>query len=354
MEEIIINIHNHSNISGGSGNYYEIAQAGLNAGIDGIVTTEHNIYIKENDQYYYRDGKKVLLLVGEEINDPEEPQRNHLLVLNSSLELAALASDPQALIDAVRRNRGISILAHPYAKNNRLMNKPGSPWINWEVKNFTGIEIYNLWDEFKNQSQSIFSYLKNTFYPAFFPMGGNEESILKWDELLSDGRMVNAYAGSDSHQTIKKVGPFTFPILPYEFHFRCLNNHLFVPQRLSGDLESDKGMVYDALKKGRFFIGLDIIHPSNGFSFTADGEHQTVFPGERLRFTNSVTLKIHNPKEAVCRLIHNGKVFRQWEKLRSIPVITTQPGYYRVESYLPYHQKLRCWIYSNPIYLDKA
>ena len=46
MEEITVNLHNHSNMSDGSGTFYEIAQAGLDAGIDVIVTTDHNIYIQ--------------------------------------------------------------------------------------------------------------------------------------------------------------------------------------------------------------------------------------------------------------------------------------------------------------------
>lgn len=354
MQEIIVNLHNHSNISSGTANYYEMAQAGLNAGIDVLIVTEHNILIHEKDQYYHRDGKNVLLLAGEEIKDPARPYENHILVLDTDLELASFASDPQAVIDAVRRSGGISILAHPFAKDNRWLKKKGAPWITWPATNFTGIEIYNLLDEFYSQSRGIFSLLGNASQPELFPMGANEESILKWDELLLSGKMVNAYAGSDGRQAPEEIGFRTFPILPYEFGFRCLNNHVFVPQQLSGDVDTDKRMIYQALKAGRFFIGLDLIHPSAGFSFKADGENQTVWPGGRMRFENSVTLKIRNPKEAICRLIHNGKVVRHWEKLRSLPVVVTEPGYYRVETYLPYRNKLRCWIYSNPIYLDKA
>ena len=31
--------------------------------------------------------------------------------------------------------------------------------------------------------------------------------------------------------------------------------------------------------------------------------------------------------------------------------ITTEPGVYRVEVYIPYRGKRRAWIFSNPIYI---
>jgi hypothetical protein len=354
MEEITVNLHNHTVMSDGSGTYYEIAQSGLNAGIDVIITTDHNIYIKNHDKYFYRDGKKILLLVGEEIHDPTSPPQNHLLVLNVEKELAILPSDPQNIIDAANKAQGISILAHPFGSELRILKEPDFPWLSWDVSDFSGLEIYNLLTEFKTQSANIFQLIKNVIYPEYFPMGANEHSVAKWDELLCAGRSINAYAGSDSHRIMKKIGPFHFVIFPYDFHFRALNNHLFIPEKLSGILETDKTIIYKALKTGRSFIGLDLIHPTTGFRFTADGENQTAWPGEQIRFENSVTLKIHIPKEAVCRLIHNGMVLRQWEKLQSTPVIVTETGYYRVECYLPYHQKLRGWIYSNPIFLVKG
>ena len=83
MEEITVNLHNHSVISDGTGNYYEIAQAGLNAKIDVLIITDHNVVVRSKDSYYYREGNKLLLLIGEEINDLSGPG-NHLIILNSS------------------------------------------------------------------------------------------------------------------------------------------------------------------------------------------------------------------------------------------------------------------------------
>lgn len=354
MEEITVNLHNHTIMSDGTGTYYDIAQSGLNAGIDVIIITDHNIYIRYSDKYFYRDGKRILFLIGEEIHDPTAPFQNHLLVLNAEKELAILPADPQKIIDAVNKAQGISILAHPFGSELPVLKEPDFPWLNWEVNDFSGLEIYNFLTEFKTQSQNFFQLIKNAIQPEYFPMGANENSLGKWDELLCIGRLINAYAGSDSHQLMKKIGPFHFVIFPYEFHFRALNNHLFIPEKLSGNLETDKTMIYKALKTGRSFIGLDLVYPTTGFRFTADSKNRTAWPGEQIRFENSVTLKIHIPQEAVCRLIHNGQVIRQWEKLQSTPVIVTETGYYRVECYLPYHHKLRGWIYSNPIYLIKG
>jgi len=354
MEEITVNLHNHSNMSDGSGTFYEIAQAGLDAGIDVIVTTDHNIYIQDNDKYYYRDGKRVLLLTGEEIHNPKNPHQNHLLILNYGKEASSRSSDLQNLIDDVNKTQSISILAHPFDLGLSLLREPSIPWTNWEIKNFTGLEIFNLSSEFKTQSHNIFQIVKNALDQKSFPVGPDENSIIKWDELLCKGIAVNAYSASDAHQKFRKIGPFRLITFPYAFHFSALNNHLYVPEKLSGNLLKDKELIYNSLRIGRSFVGFDLVAPTTGFRFFAEGENRKAWPGERMSIRNGVTIKIDIPQESICRLIHNGNVVRQWEKIKSVPVNITETGYYRVECYLPYRHKLRGWIYSNPIYLLKG
>ncbi len=354
MEEITVNLHNHSTMSDGSGSYYEIAQAGLDAGIDVIITTDHNIFVQNNDKYFYRDGKRVLLLIGEEIHNPENPRQNHILILNYGKEISTYASDLQILIDVANKAQSISIIAHPFDQGVTFLREPSIPWKNWDVKNFTGLEIFNFSSEFKSQSKNFFQGIKNILNPKSFPVGPDENSILKWDELLCNGFSVNAYAASDGHQKIRKIGPFRYIAFPYYYHFSSLNNHLYILEELSGNLQKDKELIYNSLKTGCSFIGLDLVAPTRGFRFFAEGEYKKAWPGEKIQIRNGVTLKIDIPRESICRLIHNGNILRHWEKIKSVPVNVTEPGYYRVECYLPYRQKLRGWIYSNPIYILKG
>ena len=354
MEEITVNIHNHSLFSDGSGSYHEIAQAGLTAGVDCLIMTDHNVYVQGKDSYYYRDGKKLLMLVGEEIHNPQGEPGSHLLVLNPTRELANLSANPQMIIDAMNRDRGITVIAHPFEYGNPKLRMNSYSWHNWDVHDYTGLEIYNFMSEFKNNSQNIVSLIRNYLNPQDNQLGANEMALNKWDELLCQGRRILAFAGSDAHRMIRKIGFFKIVAFEYEFHFRALNNHVNIPNALSGDVASDKSMVMNALKSGNFYVGLDIISPAKGFRFTANTDSGIVNSGTQVLLGNSATLQISIPQKCLCRLICNGTVYKQWDGVQSIPVTVTTPGYYRVECYLPYRNKLRGWIYSNPIYLYRG
>ncbi len=354
MEEITVNIHNHSTLSDGTGSYHEIAQAGLTAGIDCVVITDHNVYVQGKDAYYYRDGRKILLLIGEEIHNPGAQPGNHLLLLNPPKEMAGLADQTQAIIDAMNAERGITILAHPYENGIPILKMEAYSWHNWAIQDFTGIEIYNFMSEFKNNSRNLISLLQNYFRPKENQLGANESALKKWDELLCSGRKVHAFAGSDGHRFMKKIGFYQVVAFEYDFLFRSLNNHVFLSAALNGDAESDKVQIMTALRDGNFFIGLDALASTKGFRFTASTEDGIVWPGSQALLGKSATLQISCPQKCLCRLISNGKVLKQWDEIQSIPITVTAPGYYRVECYLPFRNKLRGWIYSNPIYLYRG
>ena len=89
MPEISLNLHLHSCFSDGSGTHQDISDAALATDLDGVIVTDHNILVKDQEGYYAKGDKKVLLLVGEEIHDQNRnPQKNHLLVFGVDQELA--------------------------------------------------------------------------------------------------------------------------------------------------------------------------------------------------------------------------------------------------------------------------
>jgi predicted metal-dependent phosphoesterase TrpH len=45
MPEIILNLHMHTRYSDGSGLHADIAHAALNAGLDAVIVTDHNVLI---------------------------------------------------------------------------------------------------------------------------------------------------------------------------------------------------------------------------------------------------------------------------------------------------------------------
>ena len=94
MNEFIINLHMHTTYSDGSGTHAEIVQAALQAGLDAVITTDHNVLVNGPAGYYQDGDRKVLLLVGEEVHDQTAiPQKNHLLVIGAGREMAELAGE---------------------------------------------------------------------------------------------------------------------------------------------------------------------------------------------------------------------------------------------------------------------
>ncbi|HKJ28529.1 MAG TPA: PHP domain-containing protein, partial [Anaerolineales bacterium] len=92
MHEITINLHMHTVYSDGFGTHKELAQAAVRAGLDAIIVTDHNIWVKGIEGYHHEGEDRVLVLVGEEVHDQARlPQKNHLLIFGADRELATYA-----------------------------------------------------------------------------------------------------------------------------------------------------------------------------------------------------------------------------------------------------------------------
>ncbi len=352
MHEIVVNLHMHTTYSDGSGSHDDIGQAALAAGVDVVIVTDHNVLVQGVEKVYKQGPRRALLLVGEEIHDQaRQPQKSHLLVFNTGRELATYAPDPQRLIDAVRQEGGLCFLAHPFDRAAPAIKETDITWDDWQVSGYTGIELWNGLSEIKNIIPTRLHALFYAYFPHLIAHGPQPETLAKWDDLLSEGRRVVAIGGSDAHALKLAAGPLQRTVFPYDFHFRAINTHLYLPHPLSGDLSADKKLVYDALAAGHAFVGYDLPAPTRGFRFTAKGEDHAGIMGDELPLEGGVTLQVHAPQNARIRLIRNGQVIRQVENRQVLTHITTEAGVYRAEVYRPYMGKMRGWIFSNPIYL---
>lgn len=352
MQELIINLHMHTPYSDGHYTHSQIAQAALRAGLDAVIVTDHNVYVN-GPQAYYKDGKKrVLLLVGEEIHDQgRQPQKNHLLVFGAERELAPLASEPQRLLDSVRRAGGLAFIAHPVDPAAPAVNETDLSWVDWQTHGYTGIELWNAMSEFKSLLKNKLNAIYYSVNPNRIARGPFPEALRKWDELLAGGRHVVAIGGSDAHALPARMGPLKRTLFPYEFHFRAINTHLIATSALSGDVIDDRRLILESLAMGRAFIGYDLPASTRGFRFTAQGTDCTAWMGDEISCQYGATLQIRLPRPCECRLLKDGKVIKTWQKRDTCTYITTEPGVYRVEAYIEYLGRLRGWIFSNPIYV---
>jgi hypothetical protein len=352
MDEIKIALHIHTNYSDGNATHLDLIKIAGQAGLDGIITTDHNILIKGLDGYYGDGKEKIFLIVGEEVHDRKlTPPGNHLLILGADREMSPFADEPQHLINQVDRSGGLSFLAHPDEDDLERFGEVRYPWRNWDVQGFTGIELWNQMSEFKSVSKDLKSAIINAFFPKRMSLGPLESTLSLWDELIiSRKRQIVAVGGVDAHQIIKKIGPISIKLYPYLHHFRSVTTHVLTPTPLSGDYLNDRTKILEGLKLGHCFVAYDLPAPTDGFRFSVHSDEGQFIMGDQVRVQNGLTFQIRLPRKSPTRLFNNGKIVKEWNNHKVCTYLTTDPGVYRVESYIPYQGKLRGWIFSNPIY----
>lgn len=352
LYELLVNLHMHTRYSDGYGSHPAIAQAALRTGLDAVIVTDHNVWVNGPEGYYQENGKQVLVMVGEEIHDQaRDPQKNHLLVFGARKELATLASNPQSLLDGVVSAGGLAFLAHPVDPPAPAIGEGDISWVDWEVRGYTGIELWNGFSEYKSLVRSKLHGIYYAYQPHRVAHAPQPEALRRWDDLLARGKRVVVIGGSDAHAIPARLGPLRRTLFPYEFHFSAINTHVLVAKPLSGDAQADSRMILDALGQGHAFVGYDLPAPTRGFCFSAQGMEKTAWMGDEISAQNGVTFQIRLPRKTECILLKDGKPVRTWQQRETCTYITSEPGVFRVEAYIRYAGKRRGWIFSNPIYV---
>jgi hypothetical protein len=350
--EAVVNLHMHTAYSDGTGSHRSIASAAMEAGLDSVIVTDHNVLVQGPEGYYRNGKRRVLLLVGEEVHDQARvPQKNHLLVFGAGREMATFATDPQVLIDQINRAGGISFIAHPHESAAPSIHEEAITWEDWSVRGYTGLELWNGLGEIKTLIPTKLHAIFYAYFPRLIPHGPPSATLAKWDELLAEGRRVHAIGGSDAHELKLHAGPLKRTVFPYSYHFAAINTHVLLPEPLRGDLTQDRRLILEALKGGKSFIGYDLPAPTRGFHFAAHGRETGALMGGDISADGSVTLQIRLPQAAECRLIRNGQLVRSWRQQQVCVHTATEPGAYRVEAFIRYYGKRRSWISSNPIFV---
>jgi len=349
--ELIVNLHMHTQYSDGHARHSEIGKAALISNLDVVIVTDHNVIVRGVEKYYFNEKKKVLLLAGEEIHDnTRKPQKNHLLVFGVPFELSNLAWNTKRLLEQINWKGGLAFIAHPTDPAAPAVNEDDISWVDWGIKGYAGIELWNGMSEFKSLLRTKLHALFYAFNPSRIAHSPFPQTLHKWDELLVAGERVVAIGGSDAHALLGSMGPLHRTLFPYEFHFKCINTHLLVDNPLSGNLEEDRKMVLNALSHGRAFVGYDLPASTTGFRFTAQGYNQTAIMGEEITSEKGITFQIRLPEPAECQLVKDGNIVQTWSGQESITYVTGEAGVYRVQCYIHFKGKRRGWIFSNPIY----
>jgi len=352
MEEIIVALHMHTVYSDGNGKHADLAAAGLKAGLDAILISDHNVWVQGMEGYLQKGKKRLLTLVGEEVHDQTLTKgKNHLLIFGNRRELARFASDPQQLINQANASGGLTFIAHPIEDALPAFGEAAFNWEDWQVTGYTGIELWNQMSEFKTRATSLPKTVLHAFFLQLMTYRPLDATLKLWDELmLKHNRPVVAVGGVDAHELQIRKGPLHVVLYPYELQFRSITNHLLLPKPLTGNLTQDKNLIYDALRAGHSFIAYDLPRSARGFRFTVNNNDGTFWMGDQVFAEAGLTFQVRLPMRTHVRLLRNGSVVKEHTDREVLTYLTKEPGIYRVEVYLDYLGMHRAWIFSNPIY----
>lgn len=164
-------------------------------------------------------------------------------------------------------------------------------------------------------------------------------------------KKIVAIGGTDAHTLVYHFGPFSKTIFPYRYHFKTINTHILVENKLSGDAETDSRQILAALKKGNAFIANDSVKSARGFRFYTAIGTKTCNMGEETHFKDGLILSAELPADAECVLLKDGKPLIRKQKCLNLYYSVESPGIYRIECYRRHLLEKRGWIFSNPIYI---
>lgn len=329
-------LHLHTTHSDGTGTIPQIAQDAKKAGLDWIIITDHNNLtgLHNNEEGWY-DGLAVI--VGEEIT-PEKS--NHYLAFGLS-EAIPPSANPTESIEAVKAQGGIGFVAHPDESTIRKNDYRPLRWLDWNVRGFDGIEIWNFtsdWIDNYDKKLNLYNLMiKNQL------LTGPTDKVLRWwDEVNNEnGEITSAVGGLDTHAF--NVGPLV--IFPYYDSFNTITNYLLLREKLSTDFEKAKKQIFKALKAGNNMIVNRIWNNSHDdFIFSVKTKTHEVLPGEKVSINQAKKLVVKLPQRARIRLINNGNLVTQ-KHTNELDLHELAPGKYRFEAYF----KNRPWVFSNPI-----
>ncbi|MFQ6092427.1 MAG: PHP domain-containing protein, partial [bacterium] len=257
-------IHIHSNYSDGSKTIPEIAAIGESVGLDFLLFADHMTLKPLADGLEGWHGK-VLVLIGYEINDPQN--RNHYLAFNLD-EIVEPGLPAKVYVKTVRERGGIGLIAHPDEVRTALPDHPSYPWTEWSVDGFDGIEIWNHmseWMEGLTRHNKLWRFLSPRR-----ALKGPTARTLKWWDDFNQRRRVVGIGGIDVHAYPYKVGPITVEIFPYKVQLKSIRTHLLLDAPLSSDVQVSKEAVYRSLTHGSAFVSHYRWGDATGFRFWAE------------------------------------------------------------------------------------
>lgn len=351
-----------SELSNGSSSPLEIIADAKAAGLDYIFLTDVNQYERSESLNGY-NGYLLVQVAGE-----YSFLDSRLLYYNFDLDKKPLDSSASTMFftDLLSQNHSetkdsVVVLAHPLGNN-------GPTWTGAYPPGLDGIEIVNpksisskAWVRSKlNVIWSLFIYPFNPRYSFLRLFREPTEEVALWDQLSKD-RPTLAFGGADASARAVPWADALLKFPSYQKSFEITSNHLLISSELTGNYQKDRQKLFNAIKRGNFYVSLDLLGDPKGFVSFLEDKDRKFLMGETVRFSKALQLKAKLPIEP--KDFYEIVVFKNGE--RDLTVNSPEfaypvpgPGIYRVivrvspSLPLPDGKKWITWIYTNNFYVN--
>ncbi len=355
-------IHFHTIYSDGSGRIEDIIKTAKKLNADFIVSSDHNTLKPKFDglEGYY-DG--LLYFAGEEINT----EFGHLLALGIKSEIKR--GKYKEALSNIKRQNGAAVICHPH--------NWWTPWKNFKVKGYDGIEIINLDSQWRGMNPLymlavICTYKINPFYALHFLSHKPVKTIKFWDSVQKHKSLKTGIAAADAHSNVKVTRKRRIKFPKYSELFSVARTHILLEDKLSGNIEEDKTKITGALKKGRCYFSFDLFGIPKGFYYGVSMGGRHYFSGDSIDVSDSVSSNMDNKdknaiiyagininqekNQFIINLFRNGKKIFSSNNRGLVYEIAGEnatglsgSSFYRVEIDVYFGRKKITYLYSNNI-----
>ena len=337
--------HVHSSFSDGSGRIAEICREARESGLDFIVLTDHgrpNLEASAATGCYHG----ILLIGASEFSLNE----GHLAAAGYRVPAYIFPPEAQEAISEVDRDHGVTFVSHPFDRK--------IPWSGWQVRDFTGIEIFSLYQLAKKAS-----FLQAAVFPLQYAFHADyaftklltvpEREMRLWDSLNRQGRYFAIYA-LDAHAKIEIGGKFQLDFPSYAAMFKILTIYVKVQDEPSSEPRLAAAAIIAAMRRGDFFNVIEALAPANGFEnyYRENDGRRVEMGGDAESPGGALIFKLPFDFATDIVVKKDGIVFKtiRANTRRELSVPVARAGVYRCEISLATGRfKQLPWIMANPI-----
>lgn len=351
-------IHIRTTYSDGSGTYSQIGRICDSLGLDFAIITDRNTVQPMKDNLADRFGITLIIPAVEITTDGE---LGHFLVIGDSIPLVphdGVTSD-SVFHDAVRKEDMV-ILSHVFHRRSTLSRD------NLSLGNFTGIELYNFDEDWRNSlsflrvNKLIGAYFVYSFQPEAlnYMLSYPGTEMKKFDELNLSRKIIGV-GSLDAHSNVKLGRNMEWHFPSYKGLFQLVHTVIVSREPFDGSYHHDREVLLNAIRDGNMFVSFSGVEEARGFLFTASSDGNEVVMGDSLKSQKSAHLHVVMPDSdgVETQIIWNGKMIASYNNVSTIDLPIVHPGEYRVQAFqkrvmLPLFIKRSFpWILSNPIYI---